>query len=356
MNYKSLQNKNIYSISDKSGAVKLILLCLFISVNILSGQTDEIKFEMSADKYLMGTEFTITAVHTSIDSAKKAMYYALKEVERIEKVTSNYKDSTEISFVNQNAFLKPVKLSPELFGLIERSLEYSKMYDGYFDITVGPLTNYWGFNSDHPIEDLPDSARIKELLGFVDYKFIKLNYTDSTITFSGKGTEIDLGGIAKGYALDRAAEVLRKNGVNDFLINGGGDIFASGRKANGQKWVVGIKDPRNNERLLNVFEVENTGVCTSGDYERFKIINGVRYHHIFDPKTGFPSHTSQSATVICGNCEKGVVLSKILFILGPEFNGVFEGLPYYQISGSGKIVLNVQMNNMISQSKKQMQY
>jgi len=351
MNYNSLLNKNIFLNTILTKAVLFILLYLFISGNNLPAQNDVIKFEMSADKYLMGTEFTVTVVHTSIDSGKKAMYYALKEVERIENVTSNYRDSTEISYVNQNAFLRPVKLTSELFGLIERSIEYSKMYEGYFDITVGPLTNYWGFNSDHPIETLPDSSRIKELLGFVDYRFIKLNYKDSSISFSKKGVEIDLGGIAKGYALDKASEVLRENGVNDFLINGGGDIFASGRKANGEKWVVGIKDPRNNERLLNVFEVENKGVCTSGDYERFKIINGIRYHHIFDPKTGFPSNTSQSATVITDNCEKGVVLSKILFITGNKFEKEIENLPFYRVIGEGNRTFNTLMNEFIKNLK-----
>lgn len=308
---------------------------------------DEVKFEMSAGKYLMGTEFQITAVHTSIDSGKKAMYYALKEVERIENFTSNYRDSTEISYVNRNAYRKPVKLSKELFGLIDRSIKYSKLFEGYFDISVGPLTNYWGFNSEHPIETPPESTVIKKLLGSVDYNFIKLNYEDSTISFAKEGVLIDLGGIAKGYALDRAVEELRKRGVNDFLISGGGDIYASGRKANGRKWVVGIKDPRKNDLITASFEVENTGVLTSGDYERFRIIDSVRYHHIFNPRTGFPSVTSRSATVIYGNCEKGVVLSKILFITGMRFKDIFEEIPVYQIEGSGNKVVNELMEGIL---------
>jgi FAD:protein FMN transferase len=349
MNYKSLPNKkNIFSVIIFKAAFLPVLLSLFISVNNLSAQNSDVKFEMSADKYLMGTEFTITAVHTSIDTCKKAMYYALKEVERIEKFTSNYKDSTEISNVNKNAFLKPVKLSAELFGLIERSIAYSIKYEGLFDITVGPLTNYWGFNSEHPIETEPDSGKIKTLLGLVDYRYIKLDYKDSSVSFIKKGVEIDLGGIAKGYALDRAVEVMRGKGVNDFLINGGGDLYASGRKADGKRWTVGIKNPRNNENLVNVFEAENTGVCTSGDYERYRIINGVRYHHIFNPKTGFPSGTSRSATVIYNNCENGVVLSKILFISGNENKSIFDNTLYFQITGEGDYVLNVQMNDLIN--------
>lgn len=333
------------------GAEIIFLFLLFFTAQRIYSQ-DSVKFEMSASKYLMGTEFTITVVHTSIDSGKKAMYFAMKEIERIENVMSNYKDSTEISYVNKNAFLKPIKLSGELFSMLERCISYSKLYEGYFDVTVGPLTNYWGFNSDHPIETLPDSSKIKELLELVNYNFISLDYNDSTIRYKKDGVIIDLGGIAKGYALDKASEVMKKKGVRDFIINGGGDLFASGRKANGNKWVVGIKNPRKNDLLDAKFEVENTGVMTSGDYERFKIINMVRYHHIFNPKTGFPSNTSRSATVITDNCEKGVVLSKLLFITGQSMEWAFSGIPYYRIDGKGNREMNFLMNDILKNTDK----
>ncbi len=353
MDYIFLQNrKNIFLKRGVTKAVRILLLVVTLFYFNSYAQNDEIKFEMSASKYLMGTLFEIITVHTSIDSGKKAMYYALKEVERIECVMSNYKDSSEISYVNKNAFFKPVKVSAELFGIIERSIEYSNKYDGYFDITVGPLTNYWGFNSDHPIKTEPDKNKIKNLLEFVGYKYLKLNYEDSTISFTKNGVEIDLGGIAKGYALDRAVEILRKMGVNDFLISGGGDIYASGRKADGKKWVVGIKDPRNNENLVATMEVENTGVCTSGDYERFEIINGKRYHHIFNPKTGFPAPGSQSSTVVTDKCEEGVVLSKLLFIRGENYRNFLNGMPYYEISSDGYVIFNEVMEKMLKEIKK----
>ena len=326
-------------------AVLPALLLFFLTVNGYS--QGEVKFEMSASKYLMGTEFVITAVHGNIDSCKKAMYYALREVERIENVMSNYRDSTEISRVNRSAYDNPVKVSGELFGILEKSIDFSKHFNGYFDITVGPLTNYWGFNSEHPIEKEPDGKKIKELLQLVDYNFIKLNYTDSTVSFTKRGVIIDLGGIAKGYALKRASVIMKQRGVNDFLINGGGDIYASGRKSNGMRWIVGIKDPRDNEKIVCELEAENIAICTSGDYERFKIINGVRYHHIFNPKNGFPSYTSQSATVITDDCELGVVMSKMLFILGPEGDKFFRDMPYYQIDGDGETRYNKHFQGFI---------
>jgi FAD:protein FMN transferase len=327
--------------------LKILLIFFIFLQNIFAQKSDEIKFEMSASKYLMGTEFTVTVVHTSIDSGKAAIYYALREVERIESVMSNYRDSSEISYVNKNAFYKPVKVSPELFGIIDRSISYSKKFDGLFDITVGPLTNYWGFNSDHPLKTPPDSGKIKNLLQIVDYRYIILDFTDSTISFTKGGVEIDLGGIAKGYALDRAVEVLRKNNVKDFLINGGGDLYTSGSKADGKKWIIGIKDPRNNEKLSAALEVENTGVLTSGDYERFEIINGKRYHHIFNPKTGFPAPGTMSATVVNGNCELGVVLSKILFIKGENTRNFLNDTPYYLIDSEGSIILNYTIEKLL---------
>ncbi|HEY5125253.1 MAG TPA: FAD:protein FMN transferase [Ignavibacteria bacterium] len=323
----------------------IFFICIFIYCNC-NAQDEAVKFELSAKKFLMGTEFEITAVHTNIDSCKKAMYYAFKEVERIEKITSNYKDTTEISYVNRNAFNNPVKISSELFGIIQRSIQYSDKYSGLFDITVGPLTDYWGFNSEHPIETEPDKNIIDSLLKFVGYKNIFLNLTDTAITFLKEGLKIDLGGIAKGYALDKASEVMRNKGVNNFLINGGGDIYVSGRKSKDLKWKVAIKHPRDNEKLAATVELENTGVLTSGDYERYRIINGIRYHHIFNPKTGFPAMESQSASVINYNCEEGVVLSKIYFILGKNgLKNLNEELPYFIIDRTGKNYYNNAINS-----------
>ncbi|MCE1164262.1 MAG: FAD:protein FMN transferase [Bacteroidetes bacterium] len=347
MNFTYSRNNKSLNRITRTAAVML----LSFIISSLYAQDSTAVFELSASKYLMGTEFEITAYHTSIDSCKKAMYYALKEVERIESVTSNYRDSTEITNVNNHAFDNPVKISDELFGLLRRSIKYSDYFAGVFDMTVGPLTDYWGFNSDHPLETEPDSARIKSLLEFVNYKYVVLDSSNSTVRFLKKGVKIDLGGIAKGYALDRAVEVMKKKGVNNFLISGGGDIYVSGRKPGNAKWVVGIKDPRDEKNLIAELEAENTGVITSGDYERFRIINGKRYHHIFNPKNGFPASLSQSATVITDECERGVVLSKILFILGAETNNYFEAYPFYRVTGNGAVIYNMLLKPYLLMSK-----
>ncbi len=315
---------------------RFILLILFLA-NFSLAQNNNLLFEFQVKKNLMGTEFSITALHTSLDTCKKALLKAMREVERIESFTSNYKSGTEISNVNDSAFNHPVKISEELFSLLERSIAYSEKYDGIFDITVGPITEYFGLNTDHPLNIKPDISKIDSLLKFTGYKFIELNRNNLTIRFLKDGMKLDLGGIAKGYAIDKAAENLKLMGVINFLVSGGGDISVSGFNSAREKWVVGIKNPRDDSSFSTSVILSDLSIATSGDYERYKIIDGVRYHHIINPKTGFPPIVSQSSTVIYSNCEEGVVLSKVLFILGDiKINNNKDiNFPYFIINSNG---------------------
>jgi thiamine biosynthesis lipoprotein len=266
----------------------------------------------------MGTEFEITAVHTSIDSMKKAIYYALREVERIQRVMSMQINTSEIFKINSMAGINPVKVSYETYSIIERSIEYSKKYDGVFDITIGPVTVCWGFNGDKPVTEIPKQSTIDSLLKLVGYEKIRLNSADTSVYLPLKGMLLDLGGIAKGYAVDRASYVMKEKGITNFIVNGGGDMYVSGYKnfLQLQKWSVGIKHPRLDNSVLAVFEINDMAVGTSGDYERFVILNNTRYHHIFDPTNGWPSNTSQSSTSIALTAEEAVILSKYFFIKG----------------------------------------
>lgn len=314
----------------------LLLILLFAGYSY--PQDDKPMFEFQVRKNLMGTEFNITALHSSLDTCKRALLKAMKEVERIESFTSNYKQGTEISNVNDSSFHHPVKISEELFNLLERSIAYSEKYNGIFDITVGPITDYFGLNSKHPIETKPDSKKIDSLIKLTGYKLIQLNKSELTVKFLRDGMKLDLGGIAKGYALDKAAEKLKEMGVSDFLISGGGDIVVSGLNSQREKWVVGIKNPRDESKLSETVILTDLCVATSGDYERFIIIDGVRYHHIINPKTGYPPTNTQSSTILYSSAEEGVVLSKVFFILGNE-NIPSESdlsIPYYIIDSNGK--------------------
>ncbi len=276
------------------------------------------RYEVTTTKYLLGTQIDITAISSDVDSIKKAMYFAYKEIERIQSLMSIQIDTTEASNINHNSGVKPVKVDYELYSIISRSIDYSKKFNGIFDITIGPISDLWGFSSEHTITTVPDKKIIDSLIKLVDYRLIQLNPSDTGVYLPLKGMMIDLGGIAKGYAVDRTAMIMKKYGMKDFFINAGGDLYISGMKSESQKWVIGIKSPRDVKNIFAKMEVKDMAVATSGDYERFVIIDGVRYHHIFNTKTGYSVMTSQSATALAETCEEAVILSKYIFISGAE--------------------------------------
>ena len=288
----------------------------------------------------MGTKFDIVAVYSSVDSCKRIMYYAFKEVERIEHVMSSATETSEIHLINQNAGGKRVKVSFETFSIIRRSVDYSKQYGGLFDISIGPISELWGFNSEHPVTKVPDEKIIDSLVKLVDYKEITLDESDTSVFLRKPQMNLDLGGIAKGYAIDRAAMILREKGIRNFMVNGGGDVYVSGYKQDSTRWVIGIEHPRDKNRIIGRLELTDFALGTSGDYERYAFLDGKRYHHIFDPRTGFPAPLSQSSSAIASTAEEAVVLSKYLFIIGT--NGYKEILDKSPIKGvivdsSGKI-------------------
>ncbi len=272
-------------------------------------------FEVTATKYLLGTQVDIIAVGESVQSAKQACYFAFREMERIERILSSHREDSEIGRINKQAGLQPVPVSPETFAILQRALNYSRRFQGLFDISIGTVLHLWGFNEDRDIR-LPPPDSLRQRLALVNYRYIRLNPQDTTVALLKPGMRIDLGGIAKGYAIDRAAATMRRHGIRRFLINAGGDIYAAGRKANGQPWRIGIKHPRELNSLLATFELSDYAVATSGDYERYAILNGRRYHHILDPRTGYPASGYRSVTVLARTAEAADVWATYLFILG----------------------------------------
>lgn len=295
-------------------AICTVLLCCGV---IAAQETTPKVFEVSATKNLMGTEVDILAMHGNVSSCKIALYHAFREIERIEQLVSEHISTSEVALINAHAGESPVKVSYETLSLIKRAIGYAQTFDGAFDITIGPISSLWGFSSDHPVA-LPSPDSIKALLPLINYKKISLNESDTTVALLEKGMLLDLGGVAKGYAVDRAVMILKQNGVDNFLLKAGGDMFCSGFKAATQKWRIGIKHPRQPEALLAKFEIDNFAVSTSGDYERCAMIDGKRYHHIFDPQTGYPAEKSQSVTVLAPSAEVADAWSTYLFILGYE--------------------------------------
>ena len=296
-----------------------LLACLISVAQLIAAEVpgDDAKFEISATKYLLGTKIDLLVLHTKVSEARKACYLAFREIERIETVLSSHLDDSEIARLNKAAGRRAVKISDETMAILQRAKSYSAQLDGLFDISIGALTELWGFSSDHEVR-LPDFDRLTALRRAAGFQKIVLNNADTTAFLSDSLLQIDLGGIAKGYAIDRAASVLREQGIDHFLINAGGDILTSGHKSDGKDWLVGVKHPRKADALLAKFPLTDQAVATSGDYERFAIIDGKRYHHILDPQTGFPADSCQSVTVIASTAEQADVWATYLFVLGPS--------------------------------------
>ena len=293
-----------------------LILLLFFSISI-NAQTDTTMYKVSVMKYLMGTTVETTARTTDVNLCKQAFISEYTEMQRIENLLSCEKDSSEISAINRASGLYPVKVSEETLEMLKRAKAYCKKYNGVFDVTIGPLSDLWGFSSDKEIV-LPKDKTIKSLDKLVNYKYLEINEKDTTVFLKKKGMSIDLGGIAKGYAIDRGSEVLKKWGITNFILNAGGDIYVSGTKDKETLWKVGIKHPRKTNDLVAEFNLKDYAVATSGDYERFKIINGIRYHHILNPATGYPGRLSQSSTVLALTAEEADATATYVFLIGWE--------------------------------------
>lgn len=291
-----------------------LIWLVFLSISI-NAQTDTTMYKVSVMKYLMGTTVETTARTRDVNLCKQAFISEYTEMQRIENLLSCEKDSSEISAINRASGLHPVKVSEETLDMVKRAKAYCKKYNGVFDVTIGPLSDLWGFSSDKEIV-LPKDKTIKSLDKLVNYKNLVINEKDTTVFLKKKGMSIDLGGIAKGYAIDRGSAVLKKWGITNFILNAGGDIYVSGTKDKETLWKVGIKHPRKTNDLVAEFNLKDYAVATSGDYERFKIINGIRYHHILNPATGYPGRLSESSTVLAPTAEEADATATYVFLLG----------------------------------------
>lgn len=267
-------------------------------------------------RIVMDTFGEISCYGPSKADAVKAMDAAFKEMERIEHVFSKFNKDSEISRINSQAGAEDVITNPEVLKLIQDSIYYSNISEGSFDITVGPLMQIWGFV--HKNNSIPDRQTIEGTLRHVGYKKISIDPEKLSIRFLDKETRIDLGAIAKGYAVDRAKDVLISHGIKNALVNLGGNIFALGQAPGRISWNIGVEDPRNKARLLWRLRLKDRAVSTSGNYERFFILNGKRYSHIINPITGQPCQGIISVTVVTDSAESCDALSTAIFVMGEE--------------------------------------
>ena len=271
--------------------------------------------EFKRPQKLMGNAFEITVVSDNENSANEHIDSAIAEIQRIEKLLTTFSDESQTNLINQNAGIKPVKVDWEIFNLIARSLRISKITDGYFDISYGGIDkSFWNF--DKEMKELPNPELIKEHLKLVNYQNIILDKENQTVFLKEKGMRIGFGGIGKGYAAEMTKQLLQNRGVNSGIVNASGDLTTWGNQSNGKPWTVGIADPDNSIQPFSYMNITDMAVATSGNYEKFVVINGKRYSHTINPKTGMPVSGVKSVTVFCPNAEIADAMATPVSIMG----------------------------------------
>jgi thiamine biosynthesis lipoprotein len=265
----------------------------------------------------MGTSIDVWLWTADERAAAQAAEAVFNEMKRLDLEMSNWKPASDVSRINAAAGTRPVKVSDESYAVIARAVDVSRRSSGVFDITIEAFRGVWKFDQDMD-GSLPDPAEVKQRLALVNWKDIALDPRQHTVLLRRKGMAITLGGIAKGYAVDRCVAILRARGFTDFMMQAGGDMYVAGKKG-AEPWVVGIRDPRGPANtMFAVAPVEDHSFSTSGDYERGFVKDGVRYHHIIDTRTGQPAHASRSVTVRARDAFTADAWSKVMFILGPR--------------------------------------
>jgi thiamine biosynthesis lipoprotein len=272
----------------------------------------------------MGTRCTIAALHDDRALVEQAVGRALAEIARLDAMMTTWTDTSEVSRVNALAGSgEVVALSPETYEVLDRALWVARASDGAFDITIGAFKGLWKFDEDND-GSVPLRRDVLARLPLVDYRGLVLDPGRHSARLARQGQSITLGGIAKGLIVDRAVAKLRESGLTDFLVQAGGDMYAAGRHGD-RPWRVGIQDPRagggqarSADTSFALLALENSAFNTSGDYERFVIKNGKRYHHIIDPRTGYPVTHTRSVTVLAPTSFLADTLDTAVFVLGPE--------------------------------------
>lgn len=301
---------------------------------------------ISEDK-AMGTHLAFTAFTTPrIDAraAREAFDAAVAEIRRIEALMTTWREDSDVSKVNAAAGKAPVVVSPETIEVVKEALHAAEISEGTFDITFETLHGLWKFDEDldpHP----PSDGDVKARLANVGWKHVQLDEAKRTLFIDRAGTRIGLGGIAKGYAVDRAAAILVAKGLRAFYVQAGGDLYARGSKPDGTPWIAGIRDPRGAaDKYFALLPLSDHAFSTAGDYERGYVVGGKRYHHIIDPRTGQPATASRSVTVWAPTAFLADAIDDAIFILGPE-----KGLKLVEsIDGCGAVIVDAKNNLWVS--------
>ncbi|PXY47145.1 FAD:protein FMN transferase [Flavobacterium hydrophilum] len=319
----------------KSSHYKILFLFIFISS--LSGHSQVLRKRTTL---LMGGRFDISIVANDSLTAEQNINEVIAEISRIESLISDWKPDSQVSEVNQNAGIKPIKVDREVFELTQRAIRFSEITNGGFDISFAALDRVWKF--DGSMTEMPSAEAIKKSVAKVGYKNIILDSVNSTIFLKLKGMKIGFGALGEGYATDKCRSMMLAKGIKAGIINGSGDMSTWGKQPNGQDWKIGITNPFKPEKLLAVVPLNEGAVTTSGNYEKYVVFNGKRYSHIINPATGYPATGLCSVTVFGPNAETANGLSTSIMVLGKD-DGLFllQKFPEYSclmITDNGKVI------------------
>ncbi|MBL33394.1 MAG: thiamine biosynthesis protein ApbE [Oceanospirillaceae bacterium] len=345
--------------------MKNIFLLIFIFFSHLTNAADierlsyaedqqQEKHQVKVSTILMTTDVTFTLMINEVDSTKRkaeeekahnAINSAIGEIQRIEALLSEWQPDSEISQINLYAAEKPVIVSRETYRLLHESLNIAKATQGKFDITFKSAGKLWDFRK----KVIPSAAELQQAVSAIDYHKVVLNDEDYSVRFTQPGTRIGLGGIAKGYAVDRAVQIIGHYGFREYSVTAGGDLYAAG-DIQQKRWRVGIRHPREKDQLIALLPVANAAVATSGDYERYFEKGGKRYHHIIDPATGQPAQDCMSVTILSPRAYLADALATGVFVLGAQQGmALINSLPDTEamiIDAAGNISVSAGLNDL----------
>ena len=292
----------------------LLALILLITVYPLTGQ-DSLVNETKVLE-LMGSRFEITAVAVNRDSCWHGINAGIAEIQRIERLISSWDPNSQTSEVNRMAGIEPVVVDRELLRLIDRARKVSKLTKGAFDISYASMDRLWKFDGSQTV--IPADSAITNAIKLIGYERIIVDRRASSVFLTDTGMKIGFGAIGKGYAANRASKIMKELGIASGLVNAGGDLIAWGTQADGSDWQIGIADPNDRDKIYSWLSIKDQAVVTSGDYERFITIDGQRYSHIIDPRTGYPVQGLKSVTIISRDAEIADALATSVFVLGEQ--------------------------------------
>jgi FAD:protein FMN transferase len=263
----------------------------------------------------MGNRFQLSVVSENKDWANERIDAAIDEISRIERLLTTFSPDSQTNLINQNAGIQPVTVDKEVFDLIQRSLRISSLTQGAFDITYGSIDkSLWNF--DTKMTALPDDATARKMVKLIDYQKVILNQNESTVFLQEKGMRIGFGGIGKGYAAEMAKRLMMREGVENGVVNASGDLATWGNQANGRPWTIGIADPNHKNKTFSYLNISDMAIATSGNYEKFVMIDGKKYSHTINPKTGLPVTGIKSVSIIAPNAEIADALATPVTVMG----------------------------------------